>query len=72
MEFLGVDGLFELWRDGVEGAGEGGDENEGTGEDAGVELEPEHERPEPSAAFGPCTDGLFLVWGCLGASLGVG
>ena len=50
MQFLGVDGLFQLRRDGVEAAGEGGGEQEGTGEDTGVEVEPEHELTEPAAA----------------------
>jgi hypothetical protein len=52
VQFPGVEGLFELRGHGVEAAGDGGDEQEGPGEDPGIEVDPEQEGLEPAAVRG--------------------
>lgn len=48
VQFPGIDDWFQLRGHCVQAAGDGGDEQEGPGEDPGVEVDPEQECPEPA------------------------
>lgn len=52
MHFVAVEDLFQLRGHGVQAAGHGGGEEEGSGEDPGVEVDPEQECAEPAGIRG--------------------